>query len=418
MGKLKRYFPIETATSCRLKWAWSSIWLNTGTTGSCCFASIGPIGDDFDNFHNTEKKIESRKLMLQGQWPKDGCDTCERIEATGGLSDRQFQNSIPEIYPEVLDTDPNAVIIDPVVLEIYFSNTCNLKCVYCDASFSSAIQAEDTKFGGPLILENKFPRDNNQYRDLVPKFRQWFETNGTKLKRLQVLGGEPFLQKDVKELNDHFKTHAYPELEYNIITNLNVDTALVEKQIEGLSICLAERKIKRVDIQASIDCWGPEQEYVRNGIDINLFDANMKNMLTHRGIRVGLLSTVTSLSINTMHQLLDKWKDWNQLRKVFWYMHLVKPSDGIFSPLIFRYELFEQSLKYLLDNLPDVTWDNQMTKDTLLGIVRCMEKECTNNIKKQQELYEFLEANDNRRNSNWRETFPWLLKELEHNNVV
>lgn len=418
MGELKRYFPIQTATSCRLKWGWSSIWLNTGTTGSCCIASIGPIGDDFDNFHNTEKKIESRKLMLQGHWPKDGCETCERIEDSGGLSDRQFQNSIPDIYPHELDSDPEAVTVDPAVVEIYFSNTCNLKCVYCNASFSSAIQAEDIKFGSSLIPENNFLRSDNQYPDLVPKFWRWFETNGKKLQRLQVLGGEPFLQKDVKELNEHFKTHAYPDLEYNIVTNLSIDPLLIEKQIESLSACSAKRKIKRVDIQASIDCWGPGQEYVRSGLNIDLFDTNMKNMLAHKDIRVGLLSTVTSLSINTMHLLMDKWKEWNQIRTVFWYMHLVGPSDSIFSPLIFRYELFEQQMKSLVNSLPDVTWDDKMTKDTLLGIMSCMEKECTNNIKKQQDLYAFLEANDKRRNSNWRETFPWLLKELENNNVV
>ena len=66
----QKYFPIQTDTSCRLKWSQNSIWLNNGKIGYCCKARIGPIGDNFYNFHNTDLKIKSRRDMLAGIWRK------------------------------------------------------------------------------------------------------------------------------------------------------------------------------------------------------------------------------------------------------------------------------------------------------------------------------------------------------------
>ena len=177
--KVPKYFPIISDTSCRTKWAWSTIILNNGTTSSCCRASTSLIGENFDDFHNTEKKIKSRELMLKGLWPADGCETCESIEKAGGFSDRQFQNQIPGIYPVELDSNPNATRVSPSILEVFFSNACNLKCVYCSAKYSSSIQSENKKFGGAIIEKNnfEFKNDNDIHKENFIKFlsdsRDW-----------------------------------------------------------------------------------------------------------------------------------------------------------------------------------------------------------------------------------------------------
>ena len=141
---MPKYFPIKSDTSCRLKWSWSTIYLNTGQTASCHRASGSHI-NDLNNFHNTDLKIQARQQMLDGQWPGHGCEYCRNIESAGGTSDRQFQNQIPEIYPPELDKDLTATVVDPVILEVFFSNTCNLKCVYCSPKLSSGIQQENKK---------------------------------------------------------------------------------------------------------------------------------------------------------------------------------------------------------------------------------------------------------------------------------
>jgi organic radical activating enzyme len=414
-----KFFPIKTATSCRIKWSQSTVWLNSGKTASCCRASKSEIGENFDLFHNTDKKVKSRQQMLLGEWPGDGCEYCGNIELSGATSERQFQNQIPDVYPAELDSNPSAVVVEPSSLEIFFSNTCNLKCIYCSSKFSSSIQAENNKFGGSIILENEFKYEDNQYNTMVPKFWKWFNTNSIKLQRLQVLGGEPLLQKDVIKLIDYFEEHPHPNLEFNLVTNLSVPHTQLVKLLDRLSNLVTKKLIKRIDIQTSIECWGQGQEYIRNGVDLDTFDTNMRYMLNTGNCRIGLLSTINTLSILTMPDLCNKYLDWNKTQTICWYMHLVMPADdGIFSPLIFDYSVFESSLTQVSSLLPNKTWDDKMTCDTFLGITNYLKKNCKDNLPKQKELIAYLNENDRRRNSNWQTTFPWLKTILEKNNVV
>ncbi len=409
-----KVFPIKTATACRLKWAWSTLYLNSGQTSSCHRSSHSTLdSDNFEDFHNTDKKISSRQDMLESKWPGDGCEYCRDIESSGGISDRLFQNKIPDVYPHELDKDPTQVVVNPTILEVFFSNTCNLKCVYCEASLSSAIQAEDTKFGGSAFTNLRF-EDNNRYQEFAPKFWSWFENNHLSLQRLQILGGEPLLQKDFFKLLEFFETNPCPNLEFNIVTNLSVPTHIVEKASAQMAKLLREQKLKRVDIQASIDCWGPGQEYVRTGLNLNLFEQNLTVLTGMKIFRIGLLSTVCSLTIPEMENLVHKHKEWSQQQEIFWYMHLVLPSDSIFSPTIFNSNHLVEKLENVYNLLPSSSWDQQQTLEVLLGIIKRIKTSKTNNLDKQLELTKYLAEIDRRRSLDWKKTFSWLATEIEH----
>ena len=138
-SKLKnRRFPIVTETACQLKWTWSTIFLTTETTGSCHRTDHHRFDTDLFDFHNTPRKLNDRQRMLQGQWPERGCDYCRNIEAAGGASDRITNLDFPGIHaPPELDTDPHSVTVTPRMLEVYFDNVCNLKCLYCGPYFST-----------------------------------------------------------------------------------------------------------------------------------------------------------------------------------------------------------------------------------------------------------------------------------------
>lgn len=415
---MSKYFPIQTATSCKLKWGWSSLHLNKGITTSCHRAGSSVIPEQFDQFHNTDTKIAHRESMLQGQWPGGGCEYCKNIEDAGGISDRLFQNQIPGSYPEELDVNPLQVRVDPSTLEVMFSNTCNLGCVYCNASLSSTIQMEDQKWGSAKIPSNEFLTSDNQYRDLNSKFWNWFENNSTKLQRLHILGGEPFLQKDLQRMLDFFQQVEHPNLEFNIVTNLSLDTKILSGPLTQLSELKNKNRLKRIDLQVSIDSWDKSQEYIRYNLDLDTFDKNLNYVIDQNSCRVGLLSTVTSLSIHGMPALAQKYNAWNHKHRIFWYMHLVYPNDSVFDPTIFEFDVFESSLNQTRELLPDHTWDDKKTIEVFEGIVYKLKKNCTNNIARQKQLLEFLTINDRRRNSDWQQQFPWLLKILRNNHVV
>lgn len=402
------YFPIKVEPSCRLKWAWSTIYLNNGSTGSCHRASQSVI-ESITDFHNTPQKIQDRELMLSGKWPGAGCEYCKNIEDSNGVSDRQFQNQIPDVYPAELDIDPTATKVDPVVLEVFFSNTCNLKCVYCNAKFSSAIQQENASHGKAIIPILEHTYADNRYRELAPQFWQWFNKHSHKLKRFQVLGGEPFLQSDVSKLYQYFDEHPHPNLEFNLVTNLSVSPKLLKQHLFELAKLLTQNKLGRVDILASVDSWGPAQEYVRYGFKRTVFEENLKLLQEFNVFRVGILTTVNTLSINEMPALAEKMLEWNKTSTVHWYMHLVLPEgESLFDPLMFDYKNFATSLHRVEELLPNDTWDQKRTVEVFTGIKNKLADGCIDNLTKQESLYSYLNQIDERRSLNWKQTFNWI----------
>lgn len=413
VGKNK-IFPIKTDTSCRLKWSWSTLYLNTGKTASCHRAALCDIPENFEDFHNTPLKIKHREMMLDGQWPGNGCEYCKQIEEAGGTSDRIFQNQIPGSYPFELETDPTQTKVTPNILEVFFANTCNLKCVYCSPKYSSAIQAENAAHGGAILAHDNFEYSDNQYKTVIPEFWKWFEQHGTDLQRFHVLGGEPFLQKDMQVLIDSMTDKRYNRLEFNLVTNLAAPPAVIRPQLDKLS----KLHVKRFDIQVSIDSWDKSQEYIRHGLDLSVFDDNLNYMLDQNKYRIGLLSTVTSLSIFGLPALAKKYLEWSQKQKVYWYMHLVVPVESIFCPTIFDYKVFEESIEQTRASIPKDVWDDEKFLDIFNGIVLKLKSRCSNNIDKQKQLLHFLETTDARRGTNWQEQFPWLVTVFKENNVV
>lgn len=408
----KKFFPIQSATACRLKWSWSTLYLNDGTTSSCHRASFGAIPDNFDDFHNTHEKLRDRSLMLNGQWPENGCEYCRDIEYSGGQSDRQFQNQVPDIWSPELADDTTAITVSPAILEVFFNNTCNLACVYCKPELSSRIEAERRKF-------NISTMPVTSYDQHIEKFWSWMHSHGHKIQRLQILGGEPLLQQDFDRVLDYYTTNPAQNLELNIITNACVPEKIWTKKLDQLADLVHNKCVGRVDLQISVDSWGAGQEYVRWGFDTDLFEHNLKYAQSKKCFRIGLLSTISSLSILEMPALARKFVEWNQEQEIFWYMQLVLPVGvSVFEPVVFDYSVFEEALEQVKNTLPTKTWDQQQTVQTFCGIDQKLKAMCSNNVLRQQNLLKFLETNDYRRGTNWQQTFPWLIKHLDNSYVV
>lgn len=406
---MSKYFPIQTATACRLKWAWSTLYLTEGVTGSCHRASHADLTkDNFNQFHNLTPKLRDRAIMLEGQWPGAGCEYCRDIELAGGHSDRQFQLQVPDVYPPELDLDPQSTVVDPVILEVFFDKTCNLGCLYCTERLSSTIARENQKFGHIAILGDRGIHKQSHYDELSPLFWDWLEENSSTLMRLHVLGGEPLIQPDFLKITDFFERRPNPRLELNFVTNLMVKPTHLNHCVDRLQTLLSKGSIGRVEILASVDSWGPAQEYVRWGFERDTFESNLQKLIQQETIRLGLLSTVNALSIHELPDLAYKWREWNTTRELFWYLHLVLPIDQhVLSPGMFDYATWQPYMEHTLGLIDDDTFDRRHTKHLLQGIMAKL-KQSQYNAAAKANLVAFLSEMDRRRQLDWQKTFPWL----------
>lgn len=405
----KKYFPIKSESACRLKWAWSSIYLTAGVSSSCHRSGNDKLTpENFNDFHNLETKIKDRSLMLEGKWGNSGCSYCKNIEDAGGYSDRLFQLTIPDVYPKELDKNNQLTKVEPVILEIFFKNTCNLKCIYCHEQYSSSIENENKKFGHPKHIAMRLS-ETDQYDNLVPLMWDWLENNIQKLQRLHILGGEPLIQDDFWRLVDLIIKKPNPQLELCIISNLIVKEKVLKKVAEKLNSLIASKKIRRIDFFASVDSWGRSQEYIRTGFDLKVFQHNFEFLLKNTVFKLGIFSTVTSLSIFEMPQLLNMYKQWSKTRKIFWDLHLVLPEDHVLSPIAFNFTEYHEYFNKIESELKNINFEENITLQLLQGFAAKLSKTIENK-QMQKNLIEYLNDIDRRRNLNWREIFPWLEK--------
>jgi organic radical activating enzyme len=405
---MTKYFPIKTETACQLKWTWSTIYLYEGNTNSCHRVDKSSIIDDFGSFHNTPKKLADRKLMLGGHWPSGGCDYCKKIEDVGGSSDRMMHLKIPNLSPEELEIDPTAISVTPRIVEVYFDNVCNMSCIYCTDKYSSKIQQENAKFGSfnfnGVVIENA-AKKNNKFTELTESFWQWIDKNYSSLRRLHILGGEPFYQKQFDVCLDFLDSHFNKDLEFNIVSNLMIDHEKFKTQIYKIKDIVRKQKIKRLEITASIDCWGLEQEYIRYGLDLKQWQQNFEFLVQEKWVTLNINQTVSVLSIPTTQALIEYINIHRRHRPIGQYfMSVVSPS--YLNPDILG-NVFESHFQQILPTMPDL-----ISKDYMTGI-RKQIANSTRNTSEIAKLIVYLTELDRRRNTNWRTTFPWLEQEVK-----
>lgn len=404
----KKLFPIRTATSCQLKWSWSALFLNTGESATCHRTSNSKLtSENFNNFHNTGIVLEDRRKMLNGEWPESNCSYCKNIEDNGGTSDRIRMLDIPNLYPDDLDNNPNSVVVDPTVVEVFFSNLCNLGCLYCKPGLSSSINTENKKFG--IFKSNgvELTDIKSQYSNLIKDFWKWFPIGFPKLKRFHVLGGEPILQKEFETLLEYIDQNPNPGCILNIVTNLSYPTERLEFFIKKFKKLLIGKKIKRIDITCSIDCWGPAQEYTRYGIDLQQWENNFQTLLQNKFLYLNINQTVSVLTIKDMPMLLEKLENWRQHHPVQQFFSGVTPGPSYMKADILPGKVWKTDFETILSLMPQDTEQNKEAWNYMQGI----SKSFLNGQGKPVEvskLITYLNEKDRRRGTNWQQTFPWL----------
>lgn len=405
-----RVFPIKSATACQLKWNWSTIFLTTEQTGSCHRTNHHLFDTNTFNFHNTPSKLEDRQRMLEGQWPQAGCEYCRDIELAGGQSDRITNLDFPGIHaPPELDLNPTAIEVTPRILEVYLDNTCNLKCLYCGPYFSSLWDAENKKFGryarGDLVIDDNFKKSENIEQNKQKLF-SWLKIHGHNLTVFNILGGEPLYQKDLDDVIELFDQYPAPELKLQIFTNLNASLDRVKSIVERIKQLVGQDKIREFEITASLDCWGPEQEYVRYPLDLAQWETNFEYLLEQSWINLIVSSTVTPLTVKTLPTLLEKINCWNQIRQVHHYQNSV--NNPTFMRIDIFGDIFTNDFKKALGLKPINTPEEMSSKNYLFGIARQSASKQPNQAEITK-LFDYLNEMDRRRNTDWARVFPWLV---------
>ncbi len=329
-------------TFCLAKWHHVTMYLQSGETHSCYHPQPHkiPLEELYDNpsaLHNTQEKKEERKLMLDGSKPK-GCQYCWNIEAMGPdyISDRHIRNAsifTDERYEQTAKGPWNQNI-NPEYIEINFGNECNFKCGYCHPKYSTSFYKEIEQNGPVTSVKNHrcdidwmklYQReDDNPY---VDAFWEWWPEMRKTLNIMRVTGGEPTLHKSTWTLLEKIEEDPMPWLELNINSNLGTKPILIERLSDKVKKLTDDGKIKNFKLFTSLDTWGERAEYIRTGLDLELWEQNFHTYLTRTDSPITFMITFNIFSVTTFKSFLEKFIEW---RKIYgWYDDPVNPQHRV-----------------------------------------------------------------------------------------
>jgi len=412
-------FPIKKGLPCQLKWTHSTVYLTDGVSASCHRVEGDPleIRNGELNFHNLPAKLEARRKMLNGQWPGRGCEHCKHIEEAGGKSDRQVHLNLEgTTAPPELDHDLNAVDVTPRQLEVYWGNTCNQKCIYCGAHYSSQIQQEEERFGvfkkeGVTIAP--WWKKNPKIEEHTELLFKWFEKHLHELHKIMVMGGEPFLQKETFRFIEFLEKGDYPDLTLVFFSNHNVEHERFKRWMDRLEKLRTSGRLDKIQIFFSCDAFGSAGEYVRTGLDLSVAIKNFEYILHHTGIEQGINSALTVTAVPGMPEMVKYINKCSEKKPIYWSMmkanqHEIGPREymypGIFGNKINRIGLAEAIEMFDTNSYGHPDSVKLSHKEYMQGIMKEFENREPNPIR-QKQLKIYLKELDRRRGTDFTKVY-------------
>ena len=444
--RIEKFIPIMdeiSPTFCMAKWHHTTIYLQTGETHSCYHPAphkipLEGLKENPSQLHNTPQKKAERQKMLNGEKPS-GCQYCWNIECMGKdyISDRKERNA--SIYTEerfnAIKANPLGDV-NPQYVEISFGNECNFKCGYCHPKHSSTYHKEIRDHGPYTMVKNHrndidwFKIHKEEDNPYVTAFWEWWPELRKTLTILRITGGEPLLQQSTWRMFDELEKNPMPNLELNINSNFGVKSILIERFADKVNSLVAKGCIKDFKVFTSMDTWGKQAEYIRTGLDLELWEKNFNTYMTKTNHPLTFMVTFNILTVTNFNKLLEKILEWRKkyntntqtkwqrirfdtpyLKEPLQYDMNILPKED-FMPYMHKH------LQFIKDNLDDKDRFkfSEMEYEKFRRVVDYMsstEYTAQKLNEGRRDFAAWFREYDRRRNVNFRETFPNLVEFFE-----
>jgi len=447
----KRMIDPVSESFCGAKWYNATIWLGHGGTTSCHHPpahqiDLEEIKTNPSAIHNSRHKKKMRQMMQEGTRPKE-CEYCWKIEDMGKDADGNEPVS-DRVYKTVIYEDKDlhtAATLDPQfdvnlkTLEIAFNRTCQLACSYCNPAFSSTwvkdirvnggYQGIKSDARGHFIDDAPYaePFDQDQFNPYVDAFWRWWPELSTELEEIRVTGGEPLMTPDIYQLFDWFETTDEPNkdnMRFAINSNLMAKDSLLDKMIAGT------QNINRFHLYTSCEAFGPQAEYIRDGLDWDKWTTAFEKVCSEANIEgLHMMMTINALCLDTIVDFFD-WmlemkRKYGHNRPGFTCNILRFPSFQ--SPLTlpdhlrakYHDEVYTWLQKVRRKQEKDSTgqllvqpWEQDQVSRLIeyLDVVKTPHRNTADRELLEHDFKLFYEQYDARRGLNFRETFPRLIE--------
>lgn len=226
------------------------------------------------DFWTGEIRKTALEDMEKGKHVK-GCDSCYYNESKNDISHRNLYNSYNDLPLKNL----------PTMLDLDFSNFCNLKCVMCDASRSSQWAKDE---GAP----------NNGISTVSQNFIDNLIEISGEVTEIEIQGGEPSI---MKEYEYYFENLSKRNLTKNINLRIVTNVTNINKKFYALL-----ETFKSVKLNVSIDAFGLANTYIRWPSNFDQIEKNLIKMSDlNKVVSVEIFNSLNLLSLFNYGQFLN-----------------------------------------------------------------------------------------------------------------
>jgi len=281
-------------TLCLLPWAQPYVGPD-GTVRPCCVWAGTPVGSarsaPLKELWNSPSMKALRRDMLDGNSPA-GCSVCRETERSGLKSLRLRRNeSLRRHRDRVSLTRADGSLDAPPIpiVEVRFSNACNLRCRMCSPAFSSAWAADARALGMPASTPLL-----KAYDDWAAFESQFLEFLESGVEEILFMGGEPLIMDEHYRILALLLERRLFRVPLRYVTNFST---LRHKTADVLDLW---PRFSDVGVTASLDAFGSKGEYLRKGLRWNGVLGNRREMARRcPDVSFGVLATLSLF--NALH---------------------------------------------------------------------------------------------------------------------
>ena len=316
---------------------------------------------------NSKDVLLAREQLAKDIWP-DICSPCKVSEDAGLPSPRIAYNN------QYGYDKSNSI----TYWDIRPDNTCNLKCVMCNISWSS-------KWAEDIDIFNEFSASTYTGVPINRNKVNWdyiYDNTVNQAKGINFAGGEPFYMKNVIKFMERLSENEWnrENTEMRFITNGISFTDKVWKILN---------KFKKVHMTFSVEGYGEVNEYIRFPMNWELWYNNFTKILFDTPIRATLNITVGALNYAVTQEAFNKFSSLHPRLKNRIHMNPLYAPDQL-------------SLNALKPDVVKQVYDNCEHK-----FLKNMYATYEYNEKLNDKMKRFLSALDDKRKTNSKQVLPW-----------
>ncbi len=318
---------------------------------------------------------------VQKNLPVNGCDYCYRSETQGLSSNRLHYKKYENLETKTL----------PVILDLDFSNFCNLKCVMCSADRSSEWAKED-----------KIYQETNNISSVSKDIIDDLINISKDVKEIQIQGGEPTIMDQYQYYFNMLNSKNYSK-NINLLITTNA-TNINQRFYKSL------QNFKSVRMSVSIDAFGQANDYIRWPSKFKSIEKNIRSMVNYENFsQVEIFNTINILSMFNYKEFLLWCKDIESFYKEQQKNLVIIPwkveKPIWYSPFIANNNLKEHFISEVRAFLQKNTLSSQNWKTPMLLFLKALNKSIANDSANKQFLYKIKHL-DKQRNTKIQDFIP------------